>query len=104
MHQDSPIVPPNMLFSIHNAVNRRTRNGLLLGAENRISVMDAIKLVTINSAYQSFEENTRGSITKGKAADFVILDKNPLTVAKSTIKDIKVLKTIKNDKVIYSYN
>ena len=66
--------------------------------------MDAIKLVTINSAYQSFEENTRGSITKGKAADFVILDKNPLTVDKSTIKDIKVLNTIKNDKVIYSYN
>ena len=104
MHQDSPIVPPNMLFSIHNAVNRRTRNDILLGSENRISVMDAIKLVTINSAYQSFEENTRGSITKGKAADFVILDKNPLAVDKSTIKDIKVLKTIKNDKVIYSYN
>lgn len=104
IHQDSPIVPPNMLFSIHNAVNRITRNGILLGAENRISVMDAIKLVTINSAYQSFEENTRGSITKGKAADFVILDKNPLTVDKSTIKDIKVLNTIKNDKVIYSYN
>ena len=104
MHQDSPIVPPNMLFSIHNAVNRRTRNGVLLGGENRISVMDAIKLVTINSAYQSFEENTRGSITKGKIADFVILDKNPLTVDKSTIKDIKILKTIKNDKVVYSYN
>lgn len=104
MHQDSPIVPPNMLFSIHNAVNRRTRNDILLGSENRISVMDAIKLVTINSAYQSFEENTRGSITKGKAADFIILDKNPLAVDKSTIKDIKVLKTIKNDKVIYSYN
>lgn len=102
MHQDSPVVLPNMMFSIHNAVNRMTRDGLELGKEFAVDPLTAIKFVTINSAYQSFEENIKGTIEIGKLADFVILDKNPLTVPKDEIKDIKVIQTIKEDKIIYS--
>lgn len=101
MHQDSPIVPPNMIFTIHNAVNRVTREGQPIGQQYAVDVMDAIRAVTINSAYQHFEENIKGSIETGKYADFVILDKNPLTVDRTEIKDIKVMETIKEDRSIY---
>ena len=69
--------------------------------DERVTPMDAIKGITINAAYQYFEEDKKGSITPGKLADLVILDKNPLEVDPTTIKDIQVLETIKEDKTIY---
>jgi len=57
--------------------------------------------LTINAAYQYFDEDAKGSIEIGKTADFVILDKNPLKVEKADLKDINVEFTIKNDKIIY---
>ncbi|MEG2192972.1 MAG: amidohydrolase family protein, partial [Oscillospiraceae bacterium] len=77
------------------------KGGVVLGQEEKIPVYEALKAVTINSAYQYFEEDTKGSIKVGKYADFVILDKNPLTVEPMDIRDIKVLATIKNDKVLF---
>lgn len=100
IHQDSPVVPPDMLFSIHNAVNRTTRDGVVLGPEYRVEPIEAIRMVTINGAKQYYQDD-RGSITPGKIADFVILDANPEKVDMSKIKDIKVLQTIKRGKVIY---
>ena len=73
----------------------------ILGQEERIGVLDTIKAVTINAAYQYFEENLKGSIKEGKIADLVILDKNPLNVEKDEIKDIKVVETIKSGKTIF---
>lgn len=101
MHQDSPVVNPNALFAVHNAVNRITKNGRLLGADQRITVEEALKGITINGAYQIFEEEIKGSITEGKIADLVILDENPLAVDLDEIKNIKVLETIKEGKSIY---
>lgn len=100
-HQDSPVIEPNMLETIWCAVNRKTKNGLSLGKEEEIDVLDAIKAVTINAAYQYFEENEKGSIREGKRADLIILDKNPLTEEKENIKNIKVLETIKDGETIY---
>ena len=60
-----------------------------------------VKAITINGAYQYFEEETKGSIEIGKIADLVILDKNPLTVSKEEIDKIKVVETIKEGKIIY---
>lgn len=102
LHNDFPVTPPDILFDIHNAVNRKTRNGKILGYENAVDVMEAIKAVTIYGAYQHFDESIKGSLEVGKLADFVILDKNPLDVPKENLKDIKVLQTIKEDKIIYS--
>ncbi len=101
LHNDMPVTPINPLFNIHNAVNRVTRNGQKLGQEYCVDVMEAIKAVTIYGAYQYFDESIKGSLEVGKLADMVILDKNPLTVPKETIKDIKVLETIKEGKMIY---
>lgn len=100
-HQDTPITKPNMLHSVWCAVNRISRQGNLIGEDQKISVYDALKAVTINAAYEYFEENTKGSIKEGKRADLVILDKNPLAVDPMQIKDIKVLETIKDGKTIY---
>ena len=87
--------------AVHNAVNRKTAKGRVLGAEQTITVMEALKAVTVNGAYQIFEEDRKGSIEAGKAADFVILEENPLLVPEERLRDIKVLETIKAGKTIY---
>ncbi|MCD7855391.1 MAG: amidohydrolase family protein [Clostridiales bacterium] len=89
MHQDTPVAVPNMLFSIYNAVNRITRDGEEIGhgavvngyetTDERIDAYNALKAVTINSAWQNFDENEKGSITEGKQADFAILSIDPLS-------------------------
>ncbi|MBM6837893.1 amidohydrolase family protein, partial [Clostridium saudiense] len=101
LHQDPPVKMPNQMLAIHNAVNRETQSGRVLGEDLRISVMDAIKAVTINGAYQYFEEDSKGSIEEGKIADFIIIDKNPLEINTSELKNIKILETIKEGKVIF---
>jgi len=63
--------------------------------------MDALKSITINAAYQYFEEKTKGSLEPRKLADFVILDKNPLKVEPMTIKEIQVVETVKEGESIY---
>ena len=61
----------------------------------------AIKAVTINSAFQYFEEDIKGSIKKGKLANLIIVDKNPLSIKFEDIKNIKVLETIKEGRTLY---
>ena len=101
IHHDAPVHPPDQLFLIWCAVNRVTRSGYVLGPDERISVMDALKASTINAAYQIFEEDLKGSIEPGKLADFVVLSENPLTIDPMKIKEIKVLETIKEGQTIY---
>lgn len=100
-HQDSPVIAPNMLETIWCAVNRVTKSGITLGEDETIEVYDALKAVTINAAYQYFEEYEKGSIEIGKLADFVILDKNPLTVPKEELNTIQVVETIKEGKTLF---
>lgn len=100
-HQDTPVILPDMLETIWCAVNRKTREGIVLGEEEKISVTDALKAVTINAAYQYFEEDEKGSIEAGKKADFVILDKNPLEVPKESLRDIHVVETIKDGETVF---
>lgn len=100
-HQDSPVIEPNMLETIWCAVNRITKNGVLLGEEERVSPLDALKAVTKNAAYQYFEEDIKGTLKEGKLADLVILDKNILKVDPMEIKDIQVLETIKEGETIF---
>ncbi len=101
LHQDTPVTLQSPLFAIHNAVNRVTRSGKVLGGEFRISPQQALKAVTIDAAYQIFEEKSKGSIEPGKYADFVVLDQNILTVSPEKIKNIKVLETIKEDRTVF---
>ncbi len=100
-HQDTPVTKPNMLHSVWCAVNRISRNGAVIGENQRISVYEALKAVTINAAYEYFEESSKGSIEAGKRADLVILDKSPLEVDLMDIKNIQVMSTIKDGTVVY---
>ena len=100
-HQDSPVIEPDMMETVWCAVNRETKNGVKLSEEERVSPLEALKAITINGAYQYFQEFEKGTIESGKNADFVILNDNPLQVEYSKIRNIKVMATIKNGNVIY---
>ncbi len=100
-HEDTPVKPPSQLAAVSAAVNRTTAKGRTLGATQRISVCEALRAVTINGAYQCFDENIKGSIETGKYADFAVLDKNPLEVPPESIDKIRVLKTVKQGNVIF---
>lgn len=100
-HTDTPVRLPKMLHTVWAAANRITKSGVEIGPEQRISVYDALKGITINAAYAYFEEDSKGSLKEGKRADLVILDQNPLKVDKMALKDIDVLETIKDGVTIY---
>lgn len=100
-HQDTPVTKPRMLHSVWCAVNRISRSGQLIGEDQKVSVLEALKAVTINAAYEYFEENKKGSIRVGKNADLVILDQSPFTVDPMEIRDIAVLETIKDGVTVF---
>jgi predicted amidohydrolase YtcJ len=89
------------MFLIWTSVNRITRSGVVLGANERVTPYQALRTVTANAAYEYFEEASKGSLEVGKTADLVILDRNPLKVEPKTIRDIRVLKTIKTGLSVY---
>ena len=101
LHNDAPIVPPNMIRLLWATTNRTTRSGQVLGAEQKISTLDAIKAITVNAAYQYFEEDIKGTIEVGKQADFVILSENPLTISSTDLLDVTVERTIARGKTIF---
>jgi len=94
IHTDNPATPVDPFRAISTAVTRKTKNDkFILGKDERISAYDALKAITINAAWQLFEEQNRGSITIGKSADLVILSHNPLETKNKEIKNINVIST-----------
>ncbi|NTW87821.1 MAG: amidohydrolase [Desulfobulbaceae bacterium] len=103
-HHDAPVAMPDAMRVISATVNRVTRSGQVLGPEHRTTPLVAVKAHTLWSAYQHFEEKTKGSIEVGKLADFVLLDRNPLEGDPLTIADIKIMETIKEGKTVFRRN
>lgn len=81
-------------MGIQGMVTRRGWNGETWGANQRISVAEALRVNTLNGAYNSHEEAIKGSITPGKLADFVVMAEDLHTVDKETIKDIEIVRTV----------
>jgi len=101
-HHDAPVAFPDSMRVLDATVTRRARgSGRIVGPEQRVDVITALKAMTIWPAYQHFEEKTKGSLEPGKLADFVILSKDPTTVVPTTIADIQVTETIKEGKTIF---
>jgi predicted amidohydrolase YtcJ len=100
-HHDAPVALPNSIAILATQVNRTTRSGSVLGPDQRVSAMDAIRSITVNAAYQYFEDKHKGSIEPGKLADLVILDANPLAVAPEELWDLEVVETIKEGETVY---
>jgi predicted amidohydrolase YtcJ len=94
LHCDTPVVPMEPLRLVWAAVNRRTTSGQELGPEERIDVTSALRAVTIDAAFQHFEEDLVGSLEPGKLADLVILGRSPLAEPPEKLADIPVLETI----------
>ena len=82
------------LMGIQGMVTRTGWDGKTWGANQRITVDEAIRVNTLNGAYNSHEEATKGSITAGKLADFVVLAEDPHTVSPEKIKDIQIVRTV----------
>lgn len=101
LHQDSPVIPPDVLQTVWCAVNRRTRSGRVLGPGERVDPLTALAAVTRNAARQYFMEEDRGSIVPGKRADLVLLSADPTAVDPESIRDIQVLETIKDGLTVW---
>ena len=102
LHNDSPVTPISPLLSIGTAVSRLTSGGHVLGAEQAITVDQALRSMTVDSAYLAFEESLKGTLTEGKLGDVVVLEADPHRVAPQEIKDIPVSMTIVGGKVVHS--
>ncbi|MDA2935160.1 amidohydrolase, partial [Acidobacteria bacterium AH-259-D05] len=95
----NPIGP---MFTIFEAVNRLRRSGKVINPEERITVEEAIRAVTIVPAYSTFQKHLKGSIEAGKLADLVVLGRDPLTVPSLELKDIPVMRTMIGGKFVYT--
>lgn len=100
-HTDFNVSPLDQLFTIHTAVNRISRSGQTIGADERVTPLEALEAITIDGARMYGEEATKGSIEPGKLADLVILSANPLTVPPATIETIRVEETIKDGATVW---
>ena len=101
IHNDSPVVPPDMMRLVAIAVNRETRSGYVLGPDQRVDVMEALHAVTLGAAYQYFEENEKGSLEAGKRADLVILARDPRIVESKALADIDIVETVSRGVSVY---
>lgn len=100
-HSDFFVTPLDPLFIAWTAVNRLSRSGDVIGPDERVSAHGALRALTIDAAYQYGEEDRKGSISSGKLADLVVLDRNPLKVDPASIKDIRVVQTFKEGVPVY---
>jgi predicted amidohydrolase YtcJ len=100
-HSDYPITPLDPIFMIWSATNRISRSNQVIGPDERIETYEALKALTINAAFQYFEDDIKGTLEVGKLADMVILSDNPLKVKPEELKTITVEETIKEGKSIY---
>jgi predicted amidohydrolase YtcJ len=90
--------PMRMIWS---AVTRRSREGEIIGPDERIEVWPAMKAITIEAAWRIREEDSKGTLAPGKLADLVILDGNPLTVETDEILKIQTVETLKEGVSVY---
>ncbi|MGB6223706.1 amidohydrolase family protein [Haloferula sp.] len=100
-HTDFVVAPLDQMMMLSSAVNRISRAGAEIGADQRVTPYEGLKAMTEWTAEQYDELDQKGTLQVGKLADLVILDKDPLKVDPMTIKDIKVVETIKEGVTIF---
>lgn len=101
LHNDSPVVPSDCRMLLWSAVNRQTRSGKVLGEEQRIAAEEALRGITIDAAYQHFEDDIKGSIEAGKLADLVITEQDPVGIEPDGLRNLAIAETIKRGETIY---
>jgi predicted amidohydrolase YtcJ len=101
-HHDAPVAFPDSMRVLDATVTRRSRSGDIIGPDQRVDVLTALKAMTLWPAWQHFEEETKGSIEVGKLADLVILDQDPTAIDPETLDTIKVAETIKEGVTVFN--
>jgi hypothetical protein len=91
---DAPVITPDPLTGIRDAIVRRTAAGRVIGPDERLTARDALALYTAGGAFAMHRETEIGSLEPGKLADFTVLDRSPLRVDPERITDIRVLATV----------
>jgi hypothetical protein len=91
----------NPLIGIYSMVSRKTEGGDIIGLDQAVSVVDAIRAYTYNGAYAAFDDDKLGSLESGKLADIIVLSKDILTIPFEEILETEVLQTIINGKIVY---
>ncbi|MDQ2095004.1 amidohydrolase [Rhodalgimonas zhirmunskyi] len=99
IHSDAPVTPLGPLFTAWCAVNRVTMSGRVLGEAQRVSVAEALELITLGAAYTLKLDHEIGSIEAGKVADFAVLGDDPTAVAPEALKDVPVLGVVSGGRV-----
>lgn len=94
IHSDAPVTPLAPLFTAWCAVNRLSATGRILGAEQALTVSEALHAITLGAAWTLKMDHEIGSIETGKFADFAILADDPFTVDKVALKDVNVCGTV----------
>jgi predicted amidohydrolase YtcJ len=98
---DASVVPYSPLWVIYHFVTRDTISGGPMGVDQKISREDALRMVTRNHWYLTFEENTKGMIASGRFADLVVLPEDIMTVPAERIEQMRVMMTMVGGKVVY---
>ena len=100
---DRPVTEGNPWTGIWSAVNRTTVTGKSINGDECLSVPEALKLYTCHGAYANFTENRSGTLSPGKHADLVVLNRNPLEINPAELKDVQVQMTMINGRVVYEH-
>ena len=103
-HSDAPVSAAEPLLRIQDMVTRRSAEGKVYGAGQRITVQEALRAWTLGAAYAEFAENQKGSISVGKWADFVVLGSDLTQTKADAIKDISIEKTFIGGRVVFEKN
>jgi predicted amidohydrolase YtcJ len=100
-HTDAPVALPNLMQVVWATVNRTSRSGEIIGPNERVSAYEAMKMITLWGAEQYGEQDSKGSLTKGKLADMVVLSDDPISIDPAKLNSITVLETIKDGKSVW---
>ncbi|MBX6341667.1 MAG: amidohydrolase, partial [Thermomicrobiaceae bacterium] len=98
---DAPVVPADPWINIRSAVTRLTQDGQRMGPEQAVTVDEALRMFTVNGAYGSFEEHLKGTITPGKLADLIVVDRDPREVPPEELHTVRVDLTMIDGRVAY---
>lgn len=94
-------LPIGPMVGLYTAVTRKGRSGKVYGAEERVSIEDAIRMYTAQGAYLTFEEKIKGTLEPGKLADMIVLDTDPLSSEPDQLLGTRVDMTLVGGKVVY---
>jgi predicted amidohydrolase YtcJ len=100
-HSDFSVTPLDTRFMLWTSMARVSPTGVVSGSDERLGAYEALQALTTGPAWQAFEEDRKGRIKAGLLADFVILDRNPLTTPVDGIRGIRVLETVKEGRSVW---